>query len=169
MAKKIFKGILKGTLKLMVLGMIFFVFCVVSNNRTEKNMADALESPETNTSREIELAPGETKQIFNEKIVGRSTDNAVATISDMGTISAVGEGECYVSYKEDNFPARFFSKIYTVKVIVSSEYAGDGVFTVGDRKFTPSDIQDIQTSLSEYLPDATFTDEEIAELYSGIN
>ena len=87
----------------------------------------------------------------------------------MGIISAVGEGECYISYKEDKFPEKFFSEIYTVKVIVSSEYAGDGVFTVGDRKFTTSDIQDIQNSLSECLPDATFTEEELAELYSGMN
>lgn len=82
MVKKLFKGILKGTLKLMVLGMVFFVFCTISNNRAEKNMADALESSEINTSREIELAPGETKQVFNEKITGQSTDNSVATISD---------------------------------------------------------------------------------------
>lgn len=169
MVKKIFKGILKGTLKLMVLGMIFFIFCTISNNRAEKNMADALESSEINTSREIELAPGETKQVFNEKITGQSTDNSVATISDMGIISAVREGECYISYKEDKFPEKFFSEIYTVKVIVSSEYAGDDVFTVGDRKFTPSDIQDIQNSMSECLPDATFTEEELAELYSGMN
>ena len=47
MVKKLFKGILKGTLKLMVLGMVFFVFCTISNNRAEKNMADALGIPES--------------------------------------------------------------------------------------------------------------------------
>ena len=54
-------------------------------------------------------------------------------------------------------------------MIVSSEYAGDGVFTVGDRKFTSSDIQEIQNAMSECLPDATFTEEELAELYSEMN
>lgn len=98
------------------------------------------------TALELDLEPGEMTSLRSTKLTGMTSDPSVAVVKD-GMVQAVGEGECYVSVKQ-NSPLSTLMDPTTYHVVVK-DYS-DGI-SLGTLKYSKEDLSDIRSMLHSVL------------------